>query len=207
MPAAPGPWPFTVPPMSDTPSITEILARAQPGSEVSAAALLPVVYNELRSLAASFLRGDRAHTLQPTALVHEAYVKLIGSDRLWSGRDHFMAVAARAMRQVLVDHARARKTLKRGGDHKSEVSISVIGEEPGSPSCDLDVAEVHDLLETLAVLSPRPARVAEMRLFGGMTSAQMATVLGVSDFTVKQDWQFARAWLAGKMQQKGRHGA
>lgn len=193
--------------MSDTPSITDVLANARPGAELSAAALLPVVYQELRALAGSYLRRhgnrQRGHTLQPTALVHEAYVKLIASDRAWSGRDHFMAVAARAMRQVLVDYARARNTAKRGGGaNKSDLSIEVVGQEAGATSRELDVLEVHRLLETLSQLSPRPAHVAEMRLFGGMSTTQMAAVLGVSDFTVKQDWQFARAWLAGKMQEK-----
>lgn len=193
-------------PMPDNPSITEVLAQAQPGPELSAAALLPLVYDELRALAGSYLRRDQSNTLQPTALVHEAYVKLIGSDRAWTGRDHFMAVAARAMRQVLVDHARAKSTAKRGGGaQKSGVSISAIGEPAkgaGAGSLDFEVLELHRLLEVLARLSARSARVAEMRLFGGMTTTQMAAVLGISDFTVKQDWQFARAWLAAKMQEE-----
>lgn len=201
--------------MPDNPSITDLLANAQPGPELSAAALLPLVYEELRALAGSYLRQDQRNTLQPTALVHEAYVKMIGSDRAWSGRDHFMAVAARAMRQVLVDHARAKHTLKRGGGAaRSDVSISVIGDDlgggnggaGGAASTDFQVVEIHRLLETLARLSPRPSHVAEMRLFGGMTTTQIAAVLGVSDFTVKQDWQFARAWLAGKLREAGRHG-
>lgn len=191
--------------MTENRSITDVLAHAQPGPELSAGTLLPLVYEELRTLAGSYLRREQSHTLQPTALVHEAYVKMIGSDRTWTGRDHFMAVAARAMRQVLVDHARARKTVKRGGGaRKSDVSISVIGDDAGGN--DFQVLELHVLLETLGRLSPRPARVAEMRLFGGMNTLQMAAVLGVSDFTVKQDWQFARAWLAGKMHEEGQHG-
>ena len=192
--------------MPERPSITEMLANARPGSDLSAAAILPLVYEELRALAGSYLRREQGHTLQPTALVHEAYVKLIGSDRAWAGRDHFMAVAARAMRQVLVDHSRARNTAKRGGGAaKADISISVVGAVE-SVSSDFQVLELNHLLETLARLSARPARVAEMRLFGGMNTDQIATVLGVSDFTVKQDWQFARAWLAGKMQEQGHHG-
>ena len=194
-------------PMPDEPSITELLANARPGPGLSAAALLPVVYQELRALAGSYLSRNRSHTLQPTALVHEAYVKLISSDRAWSGRDHFMAVAARAMRQVLVDYARARNTAKRGGGaHRSDLSIEVVGHDTGAASSELDVIEVHRLLDDLAQLAPRPAHVAEMRLFGGMNTTQIAAVLGVSDFTVKQDWQFGRAWLAGKMQEESLRG-
>lgn len=192
--------------MSDRQSITEVLARAQPGSEMTAAALLPMVYGELRALAGSYLRREGVHTLQPTALVHEAYVKMVGSDRAWSGRDHFMAVAARAMRQVLVDHSRAKNAAKRGGGaRRADVSIAGLGEAEAVPR-DVQVLELNELLELLSRLAERSARVAEMRLFGGMDTQQIAGVLGISDFTVKQDWQFARAWLAGKMQERGRDG-
>jgi RNA polymerase sigma factor (TIGR02999 family) len=192
--------------MSERPSVTELLASVQPGSDQSAAELLPLVYAELRALAGSYLRGERGQTLQPTALVHEAYMKMVGDDRRWAGRDHFMAVAARAMRHVLVDHSRARNAEKRGGGaQRAEVTLDGLGHE-GSQSRDVQVLDLHSLLEELSRLSARPARVVEMRLFGGMTTEQMAMVLGVSDFTVKQDWQFARAWLAGRLQERG-HGS
>ncbi len=192
--------------MSDRPSITEVLAKAVPGSDMTAAALFPMVYGELRALAGSYLHREGAHTLQPTALVHEAYVKLVGSDRAWSGRDHFLAVAARAMRQVLVDHSRAKNAAKRGGGaRKADVSIAGLGEAE-EVSREFQVLELNELLELLGRLAERSARVAEMRLFGGMDTQQIAGVLGVSDFTVKQDWQFARAWLAGKMQERGHDG-
>lgn len=172
------------------------------------AELLPLVYAELRALAGSYLNkhrdgGGRSHTLQPTALVHEAYLKMAGAEKRQEGagweREHFLAVAATAMRQVLVDHARKKGAEKRGSDRAGErVSISgVAGAE--SVTREVQILELHELLAELALLHARAARVAEMRLFGGMTPEQMAMVIGVSRMTVDRDWELARAWLAGKM--------
>lgn len=169
------------------------------------AELLPLVYAELRALAGSYLNkhreGDgRSHTLQPTALVHEAYMKMVDPGKRY-GREHFMAVAATAMRQVLVDHARKKGTEKRGGD-RDRVSIS--GLAGGAEATqEMQVLELHELLAELARMNARAARVAEMRLFGGMTPEQMAMVIGVSRMTVDRDWELARAWLAGKMTESG----
>lgn len=184
--------------MAGIQSVAELLANAEPGDERSMNELLPLVYKELRALASSYLDrpGDAAHTLQPTALVHEAFLKMVGDDRQWSGREHFMAVAAKAMRQVLVDHWRKRSAEKRGGG-ANQVSISGIGAEGAIE--DVRVLELDDLLQQLAKADARSARVAEMRLFGGMEQEQIARVLGVSRVTVTSDWQFARAWLASRM--------
>jgi len=184
-----------------------MLSNAAAGDERSMAELLPLVYAELKALAGSYLnkhREERSHTLQPTALVHEAFLKMVGAEKKggW-GREHFMAVAATAMRQVLVDHARRRGADKRGGAHAGErVSISgVAGTE--SATQEMQILELHELLAELARLNARAARVAEMRLFGGMTPEQMAQVIGVSRMTIDRDWELARAWLAGKMTETG----
>lgn len=181
-------------------SMNEVLANAQPGDDDSVSKLLPLVYAELKALAGSFLQGRPGHTLQPTALVHEAYVKLVSKDREWAGRDHFVATAARAMRQVLVDHARGKNRDKRGGGmRRADITMESIADAPGRDgSRELRVLELDELLTTLAQDDPRAARVAEMRLFGGMEQDQIARVLGVSRKTVTTDWQFARAWLANQ---------
>lgn len=171
------------------------------GSDATLRELLPLVYDELRSLAAHHLSlpGERAYTLQPTALVHEAYLKMGSADKRWSGRDHFMAVATIAMRQVLVDHARRKQAEKRGGGmQRVDVSVEGLGEDAGA-SREFRVLELHDLLTQLATLDARAAQIAEMRLFGGMTQDQIANVMSVSRVTVTAEWRFARAWLAGRV--------
>ena len=185
------------------PGLGEILSNATPGDDKTFQALLPKVYAELRALAGSYLAGQAAHTLQPTALVHEAFIKMIGQDRQWTGRDHFMAVAARAMRQVLVDHARRAGATKRGGGAaKADINIEVLATEPGGHTRELRVIELDELLNELARSDERAARGAEMRLFGGMEQDQIARVQGVSRTVVTTDWQFARAWLAAKVREK-----
>ena len=185
-------------------SVGELIAHATPGDDGSMEALLPLVYAELRAMAGSYLRGDAAHTLQPTALVNEAFLKMVGSDKRWSGRDHFMAVAAKAMRQVLVDHARKKRAGKRGGgggvDGKRarRADLSIEGIADASSTREMRVMELDELLTELAKADPRAARGAEMRLFGGMEQEQIARVLGISRTLVTTDWQFARAWLASK---------
>lgn len=181
-------------------SMTEMLSNATPGDPDSVKRLLPLVYAELKALANSYLRGRPGHTLQPTALVHEAYMKLVANDRQWAGRDHFMATAATAMRQVLVDHARGKGREKRGGGrNREDLHMESIADSPGRAvggTREMRVLDLDDLLLRLAKDDDRAARVAEMRLFGGMEQEQIARVLGVSRKTVTTDWQFARAWLA-----------
>jgi len=178
----------------DAKRITETLEAAAAGDAGALDRLLPVLYREMRRLAASYLRNERpGHTLQPTALAHEAYLRLIGQEEpRWENRAHFLGVAARAMREVLVDHARRKKALKRGGGQ----AIAMLDEGElvagGRPVAfdDLDQA-----LCDLARLSERQARVVELRYFGGLTTEETAHVLGISPATVKRDWALARAWL------------
>jgi RNA polymerase sigma factor (TIGR02999 family) len=156
--------------------------------------LMPLVYDELRGVAARYLRGERAgHTLQPTALVHEAFLKLADQSRIdWKGRTHFCAVAANVMRRLLVDHARARKRRKRGGGR----AVRELAEEavPAELS-ESEVLDLHDAIERLAKLDERQARVVELRFFGGLNMEEVAEALGVSKRTVEDDWTHAKAWL------------
>lgn len=180
-------------------SVPDAGPTASRGEDETVKRLLPVVYGELRALAAHYLEGRRQHTLQPTALVHEAYLKLAKSDGTWFDRDHFVATAARAMRQVLVDHSRRKQADKRGG---SAVQVSVdLGSLPSGAASDpgCGVVDLDALLVRLEAADPRAARIAEWTLFGGMTQEEIATVLGVSRMTVARDWQFARAWLASEL--------
>lgn len=178
----------------DPHEFTQALERAAQGDANALDRVFPIVYQELRRQAAGYLRGERAaHTLQPTALAHEAYLRLAGTaDAPWQNRAHFMAVAARAMRNILVDHARRRGAQKRGGGEAPVVLDDTIDVEGGPPVAfdDLDRA-----LGDLARLSERQARVVELRYFGGLSIDETGEVLGVSPMTVKRDWATARAWL------------
>ena len=158
--------------------------------------LLPLVYRELRALAARYLRSERAgSTWQPTALVHEAYLRLIESERIdWKGKTHFMAVAAIQMRRILVDHARARAAKKRGG---RPITLTETLLSTAKPSIDL--MALDEALDRLATRSPRQARVVELKLFAGLVSTEIAFSLGVSERTVKEDWRVARAWLMNEL--------
>lgn len=158
---------------------------------------MQATYRDLRAIAASLLRGGNAQqTLQATALVHEAYIKLAGKrEEPWAGTSHFIAVAARAMRQIVIDRARARKAAKRGGGAHRETLSGVLQEDAESEG----VLDVHEHLTRLAELDERRARVVELRFFGGLTMPQIALVLGVSERTVELDWRAARAWLRERL--------
>lgn len=174
--------------------ITRLLLAARSGDQEAFDALLPLVYDELRGLARNRMRAERAeHTLSPTALVHEAYLKLLGyEDVAWQNRAHFFAVAARAMRQILVDHARRRTRQKRGGNR---VRVTL---EPRMRTFDPAPREIVDLDQALSRLEEeheRRARVVVCRFFGGMQVDETAEALGVSAATVKRDWAAARVWL------------
>lgn len=173
---------------------TILLQRVQSGDESAAEDLLPLVYEQLRATAGSYFRGQRPdHTLQPTALVHEAYVKLVqGSESEWEGQSHFCAVAAKAMRQILQDHARAKRAAKRGSDGDRTPLTNI--ESPSSGET-IDVIALDDALSELAETDERGARVAELRYFGGLTNQQVANVLEVSVPTVERSWRRSRAWL------------
>ncbi len=168
------------------------------GNASAADALLPIIYGDLHAAAAALLRGERAgHTLQPTALVHEAYLRLVDQARVhWAGRTHFCAIAAEAMRRVLVDHARGRGRLKRGGD-RDRLAL-----DPGlltGLADGIDTSDLDDSLTALERVNQRAARVVVMRYFGGLSIAAVAAALNVSDTTVEREWRFARAWLYDRM--------
>jgi RNA polymerase sigma factor (TIGR02999 family) len=185
------------PPRSD---VTRMLADVAAGDRDAAASLFALVYDELRRLAASALRRERPdHTLQPTALVHEAYLRLADEpDARWESRAHFLAVAAQAMRRILVDHARGRNALKRGQGEPHQPLDGVEVEAVGSLTT-IDLLALDDALGRLASLDPRQARVVELRFFGGLTIEETAAVTGLSERTVKREWQMARAWLRREM--------
>lgn len=154
-------------------------------------------YEALRGLAAAYLHRERGdHTLQPTALVHEAYLKLAGGGSGWKSQTHFQALAANAMRQILVDHARARGTQKRGGEW---VRVTLSAGVASGGRADVDVLALDEALRALAELDARKARVVELRFFGGLTCAEAAEELGISPKTAEADWYFARAWMRAKL--------
>lgn len=178
----------------DADELFAALQTATRGDSSALDRLFPALYQELKRQAAGYLRGERAgHTLQPTALAHETYLRLIGRrDFPWQNRAHFMASAARAMRSILVDHARRRRAQKRGGGREQVPLDATMAIEEQRPVAfdDLDRA-----LEDLARRSERQAKVVELRYFGGLSAEETAEVLGVSAVTVKRDWATARAWL------------
>lgn len=180
-----------------------LLSALTRGEEAAASKLMPVVYNELRRLAGIYMRREREdHTLQATALVHEAYLKLIDQRSVnWQSRAHFFGISAQLMRRILIDHARGHKRDKRGGDQQ-KVSLDDVFLFAEQESDEL--LAVDDSLNRLARLDPRQARVVELRFFGGLSVEEAADVMGVSPKTVKREWSVAKAWLAADL--KERHG-
>jgi RNA polymerase sigma factor (TIGR02999 family) len=177
-----------------THTVTDLLQAWASGDQAALDELLPLVYNELRRQARRYMRAQPAgHTLQTTALVHEAYLRLVGQSSVeWKGRGHFFGVAAKAMRSILVDHARARSAAKRGGP------VSAITLDEGGiagPQAIVDVLALDEALGRLAELDPRKSQLVELRYFGGLGIEEAAAVLGVSPATVKREWITARAWL------------
>ena len=164
---------------------------------------MPLVYDELRRRAGSYLRGERPdHTLQPTALVHEAYVKLVNQrEAKWKDRAHFCAVAAEAMRRILIDHARKHRAARRGGGGQRVTLCDAIGDPR---SMEVDVIDLDDALTRLRELHERQSRVVELRFFGGLSVEEIAEILEVSPRTVKGDWRVARAWLQTRLVEEGR---
>lgn len=178
--------------------VTALLRAWRTGDDGALERLIPLVYDELHEIARRTMRGERAdHTLQATALVHEAYARLIDSAVTWQDRSHFFAVAARQMRRILVDHAKARGRVKRGrgADRITlDESVAVAPEPPA------DLLALDEALERLAALDERKARVIELHFFGGLTQEEAAEALGVSAATVERDLRFAKAWLYREMQ-------
>jgi RNA polymerase sigma-70 factor (ECF subfamily) len=184
-------------------AILRLTQGASRGDAAAAADLLPLVYDELRAIAASMLRGERAgHTLQPTALVNEAYLKIAGGTP-WEGRQHFQAVAAIAMRQILVNHARERAARKRGGGDWKRVTLSDVAEQAEHASREIDLLALDEALIELERLDLTQARIVEMRYFAGLSNADVAAFLNVSERTVMREWRMARAWLSTKLHASG----
>ena len=174
-----------------------LLARLNKGDSQAAADQLPLVYGQLRAIAGAKFRGARVnHTLQPTALVHEAYLKLVVAEDSWENRAHFCAVAATAMRQILLNHARDKQAAKRDGN---AVDLSVDGLATPSGTSSLDLVILNDTLEKLAELNEQHARIVELRFLAGSTVEQVAHVLGISTRTVEREWRVIRAWLAREL--------
>lgn len=187
-------------PAAPGPAVTELLRAWGAGEARACESLAPLVYAELRRQAQRALRGEGAgHTLQPTALVHEAWLRLDGQhDARWESRAQFFAVAAQTMRRVLVDHARTRRALKRGG---GATQVTLGAADAASPEPDaVDVLALDDALARLAVLDPRKARLVDLRYFAGLSIPEAAAALGVSQATVGREWAVARMWLRRELE-------
>lgn len=185
--------PMSEQPNKTTQEVTRLLAGLNAGDGAAVDALVPLVYDELRRLAAFYLKNERAqHTLQPTALVHEAFLKLVGQETDWQNRNHFFAVAANQMRRILVDYARAHLAEKRGGAAEKialDEALVFVRERPA------EFVALDEALEELAALDPRRARVVELKFFAGLSNDEIARVIGVHSNTVLRDWNLARAFL------------
>ena len=191
--------------MQSAESVTQLLVDWGKGDQKALDKLMPLVYSELRRLANNYLRHERQnHTLQPTALVNEAYLKLIDQKHArWQNRAQFYGVAAQLMRRILVDHARQRQAAKRGGSDQQRLSITSAGQlgakqlatEPA-----IDLLALHEALEELAIIDLQQSRIVELKFFGGLSIEETAEVMGVGHATVERDWKMARAWLRRKLE-------
>jgi RNA polymerase sigma-70 factor (ECF subfamily) len=184
----------------DSVQITQLLNDLRDGDASAKSKLMPLVYPELRKIAAKYMRRERSdHTLQATALVHDAYLRIVGNQSQWHNRVHFFAVAAEVMRQILVDHARRRRAIRRGGGGaRVELVESLL---VCTDSADM-VLEIDGAIEKLAQLDPRQANIVVLRFFGGLTDEEIAEVEGISARTVRRDWNMARAWFHGILRPK-----
>lgn len=182
--------------MSDNISqnITQLLNQVSDGKELALDNILPIVYNELRKISSKYLRHEyRNHTLQTTELVHEAYLKLVGSNPLsWKSKAHFYGIAAKSMRQILVDYARKRKSLKRG---KGETLLTLEKADFVLGESEEQILNLNDALTKLEKIEERSAKIVELRFFSGLSIEETAKLLNISVATVKRDWKFAKAWL------------
>lgn len=184
--------------------ITQLLGKMRQGSPEAEAQLISLIYGELRHIAARYMRHERAdHSLQPTALVHEAYLKLRKMNAIdWQNRSHFLAVSAHTMRQILVDHARAKNAGKRGLEW-NQVSVEE-GQLASAAQPSVNIIELDEALARLEAFDKRQAKVVEMRFFGGLNEDEIGAELGISERTVKRDWRIARAWLFQQISQSAR---
>jgi RNA polymerase sigma factor (TIGR02999 family) len=178
--------------------VTALLSELARGNQEAAEKLVPLVYDELKRLARGYMRRERQdHTLQPTALVNEAYLKLVRQDSVkWQSRSHFIGIAAQLMRRVLIDHARGQLREKRGGANE----VLQLNEALAfSPEQSEELVKLDEALKRLAAIDPRQSRVVELRFFGGLSGEETAELLGISLKTVKRDWSLAKAWLHGEL--------
>lgn len=183
--------------------ITKILSDVSRGDRGAVDRLLPLIYDELHRLAEGAMHHERNdHTLQATVLAHDAFLKLVDHERAtWTDRAHFFAMAATIMRRMLVDHARRKSRLKRGGCNGH---VPLTNTDAAAPRLSDDLLALNDALEKLAALDPQTARIVEMKHFGGMTSREIAVVLGISERGVERGWSFARAWLRARLDDPAR---
>src|SRR5271165_2632655 len=186
-----------------TEDVTVLLAQLTKGNEEAGSKLIPLVYSELRRLAGGYMRRERSdHTLQPTALVHEAYLRLVGQRAVdWQSRSHFFGIAAQVMRRILVDNARGHMRDKRGGGQKP---VPIDEALVFAPEQSEEFLKLNEALDRLTKLDERQGKIVELRFFGGLTVEQTAELMGISPKTVKRDWSMAKAWLHGDL--KASHG-
>jgi len=191
--------------MQSQENVTQLLVKWSDGDQKALDKLMPLVYSELRRLAGNYLRRERQnHTLQPTALVNEAYLKMVDQrSPHWQNRAQFYGVAAQMMRRILVDHARQHQAAKRGGSDQERLSITSAGQlgakqlaaEPA-----IDLLALHEALEELTAIDPQQGRIVELKFFGGLSIEETAEVMGIGHATVERDWKMARAWLRRKLE-------
>ena len=191
--------------MPESQDITLLLQQIGKGNENAPDELFAVVYEELRRLAYGYMQNERSdHTLQPTALVHEAFIQLVGWENVtWQNRAHFFAVAARIMRQVLIESARQKKSAKRGGSWQKIVLEEAIS-FPTQGNREFDLLEINDAIEALAELDERQANIVELRFFGGLTYEETGHALDISSKTVQREWTLAKAWLRRRLKSYGK---
>ena len=180
--------------------VTQLLIDWGKGDQAALEKLMPLVYDELRRLASNYLRRERAtHTLQPTALVNEAYLKLVDQrNAKWQNRAHFFGISAQLMRRILVDHARQHQAAKRGGSNQQRLSITSAEQVAKQP--EVDLLALNEALEELTQMDPQQAQIVELKFFGGLSIDETAEVLGISHATVERDWKMARAWLRRQLE-------
>jgi len=181
--------------MRSSEGITQLLVDWGNGDQAALEKLMQLVYSELRRLASNYLRRERGeHTLQPTALVNEAYLKLIDQrNAKWQNRAHFFGISAQLMRRILVDHARQHQAVQRGGSGQQRVSITTVEKLAKEP--EVDLLALNEALDELARMDPQQGRIVELKFFGGLQIEEIAEVLGIGHATVERDWKLARAWL------------
>lgn len=186
--------------MTSSEGVTQLLVDWSKGDQAALDRLMPLVYSELRRLATNYLRRERqGHTLQPTALVNEAYLKLVDQrNAKWQNRAQFFGISAQLMRRILVDHARQHQAAKRGGTEQKRISIT--SAEKLAKQSEVDLLALNEALEELTKMDPQQGRIVELKFFGGLSIEETAEVLGVGHATVERDWKMARAWLRRQLE-------